>query len=217
MHALLLVLLLGVEPSAQMDLSVGASAPRDTDDDPETPAQDSTSGALYIGAAFERPSRWSDSGFFAGFGFDGTIDSEHSPYHWSVGLGPRVGRIWRSDRENLFPEGYIYARATPFLGTRRIADDGYLHDDTRRLTQSGAGLRLGIGFTVPKWSATVAGAMGNGALGDMHFTDPREAIACIAFGAAIILFNHVELTWETYHEPGLPSEQRVGIRFGTGF
>jgi hypothetical protein len=218
MHALLLVLVLAGEPSVQMDLSLGATTPQHDDDAPDAPPRDATTASLYVGGAYEaRQRHWSSSSWFAGAGFDGTIDGRNGPYHWSVGFGPRIGRVWRSSRSSLFPDGYLYARATPFVGMRKIADEAYLQDDTRRLTQAGAGMRLGVGLTVPAWSATVAGAMSGGDLGNMHFSDPREAIACIAFGAAVILFNHVELTWETYHEPGLAPEARVGIRFGTGF
>jgi len=222
MHGLLLVLVLAGEPSMQMDLSIGMTGPRHENPDPEAPPTDATQGALYMGMAFEPGrSRSSDGGLFAGAGFEGTIDGAEGPYQWSIGFGPRFGHQWHLPGSPVKPlnDGYLYVRATPFLGMRSIAQEGYLHDEERRLTQAGFGVRAGVGFTAPIWSATVLGAMGNsgGNLGGMHFSNPGEALACLAIGVAIVLLNHAELTYEAYYEPGLPTQQRIGVRFGTGF
>lgn len=221
MHALLLVLVLAGEPSIQMDLSYGATGPRQENPDPEARPTDAAQGSLYIGAAFEPwRSLRHDSGAFAGGGIEGTIDGAQGPYQWSLGIGPRFGHQWHVRGSPVAPlkDGYVYARLTPFLGMRSIAEEGYLHDENRRLTQAGFGLRAGIGFTVPRWSHTVLEMMGSSGAGQgLRFSDPREALACLAIGAAAVLLNHAELTWEAYYEPGLPTTQRIGIRFGTGF
>jgi hypothetical protein len=150
---------------------------------------------------------------------EGTIDGREGPYQWSVGFGPRIGYVWRNDSSPVdpFPDGYVYVRATPFFGMRSIADEAYLHDDTRRLTRSGGGVRLGVGFTIPRWSHTVLEGMSEIDAGSLRFNHPLEALGCLAFGAAVVLFNHVELTYESYHSSGMPPDHRVGIRFGTGF
>lgn len=220
MSVLLAVLLFAAEPTIQFDLSAGATGPAQEEETPDEDAvkRDASQGAAYLGLAFEaRRNRWNDNGMFFGAGVEGTIDGKEGPYQWSVGFGPRVGYVVRTGELDFFPDGYLYARATPFFGMRSVASEEYLHDDTRRLTRSGGGVRLGVGFTVPRWSATVMSGMGDADLSGMQFSNPLEVLGCLALGVAIVLFNHVELTYETYYAAGMPPDHRVGIRFGTGF
>lgn len=229
MNALLLGLVLfAADPSLQLNLSGGATGPtrEERTPDGEEIKRDASQLAAYLGVAFEdRRNRWAESGLFYGFGSEVTIDGAEGPYQWSLGLGPRVGRVWRSGRMSPLPEGYVFLRATPFVGFREIAQEDYLHDEERSLTKAGAGVRFGVGFTLPVWSATVLEGLASGPdLGNVNISsgssfggDAAGVVACFAIGVAIILLNHAELTYEVYNEYGLPTDHRIGIRFGTGF
>lgn len=173
--------------------------------------------ALSIGGAWSPLGRPHDSGPFVGAALEGTVNGANGPYQWSAGAGPRVGYAWRGGLEGPISDAYVYARVTPFLGMRRIADPGYLHaDEEPNLSQSGAGVRVGVGVVAPVWTSLVLGGLGSGP-SNVSVSSPEEALACLVFGALVVLTNHVELTWEIYDEPGLEPATLVGLRLGAGF
>lgn len=195
----------------QGDLSVGAQHHRD-DGRPDTPDAFGV-GAAYIGFAIPTDP-WMRT--FAGSGIEGTVDGANGPYQWSIGAGTRMGLVWRFPRGGAgpFPDLYVYSRITPFLGMRNISDDEYLAGE-RELTKRGVGVRAGLGFTAPGWSAMTLPAMLSGAHG-MHIHDEYSLLCCLGlFGLALL--NHGEVTYEVYRESGMPTVNRVGWRIGIGF
>ena len=154
-------------------------------------------------------------GLFVAPGGELTVDGEAGPYQWSAGGGMRLGYAFRGLLEAPIPDAILFVRATPFVGMRRITDEDYLGEQEATLTRRGLGMRLGVGITAPLWSAAVLGTIAQADMGSS--SDAQAALVCFLFGAAAVLFNHVELTWEGYREPGLPAINRVGIRLGTGF
>lgn len=202
----------------QGDLSAGAN--HHDDGRPETEDRIGL-GSIWLGTAFPMdPERRA----FAGFGGEVTFDGANGPYEWSVAGGTRVGLAWRwpEGPAGPLPDLYVYSRITPFVGFRSVASEEYLGENPE-ITRRGQGLRVGVGFTSPAWTAIVWPAVFdsdlNGALSAMNFSgDAGEAaaLACIVT-VAVLLLNHGELTYEIYREPGQPTVSRVGWRVGLGF
>lgn len=206
----------------QGDISAGAQ--HREDGHPETP--DSIGfGSLYLGSAIPLdPSKR----VFVGVGGEGTIDGSNGPYEWSVGGGSRFGMVWRfaDGPAGGFPDLYVYTRITPFIGFRSLASEEYLGENPE-VTRKGQGLRVGVGFTIPAWTATVYPALFGSDCNSGSCNAPdlsgfsggggeAVAIACVA-AIVVLLCNHGELTWEVYREPGQPTISRVGWRVGLGF
>ena len=214
----------------QIDVSGGSNElvgePAEGDGSDVTPPTSASVAALWVSAVVPLvPDRtWRrPGGFFIAPGGEVTVDGEHGPYSWSTGAGMRFGFAFRGHLEAV-PDAILFVRATPFIGMRSVADEDYLGEREGTLTRRGYGMRLGVGFTAPLWSATVWRGIASSNLDGADFSglsgfngDPRGLLVCCLFGAAVILLNHVELTWETYNEPGPPAINRVGIRLGTGF
>lgn len=200
-----------------IQITLGGGSNTISDQDPATPPSVGV-GALWVGGVvpiegYERYRR--QGSIFFGPGGELTIEGVYGPYQWSAGGGMRVGYVWRGALRGPIPDAYIYMRAAPFMGLREVSDPAYLSDGTQAtITRRGVGLRLGVGITVPMWSAFMLRGLGEG---PTHFHDPYEAIGCCIIGAALVLLNHAELTYEVYNEPGLPALSRVGFRVGTGF
>ncbi len=179
-------------------------------------------GALWLGVGvppldYGKVTTGDGAGFLS-LGVEGTVDGSRGPYAWSLGFGPRAGWRWRPSRgpAGPFPDAYFYGRVTPFVGFQTVADEAYLGDETRRVTTTGFGVRVGFGLTAAGWPATTLGSMGNLPSGGGG-NDPCSAL----IGAIILalLIDHTELTYELYQPPGdaMPLEHRVGWRIGIGF
>jgi hypothetical protein len=204
-------------PVMQGELSAGMTDRWDSNR-VEGVRNDAPQGSLYLGVAMPMGFRTSD-GLFFGFGGEATADGEFGSYSWSLGGGPRVGYMWRSGPG--LADGYVYLRGTPFYGMKTVADEAYLDDvDDPDISRSGFGFRIGVGATSLKWTRTVWGGLGSSSwdsIPRINANSGDEAALCLVGILAILLVNHVELTYEWYAQEGMPREQRVGIRFGIGF
>jgi hypothetical protein len=171
-------------------------------------------GALYLGWA--GPTR--DGALTVMVpGVEGTIDGVNGPYQWSIGAGSRLQTVWRLPNSPCgpFPDVYLYTRVTPFLGMRRVASADYLGSNPQ-VSSVGEGIRFGVGFTAPRWSTVSFGLLAQGDWGNIGGGGDDAALCCLA-GIAACLLNHGELTYELYHEAGIPTRQRFGWRIGIGF